>query len=72
MGCSHCNANSPSPMNEMSEQSIINFLETAKKYGARKLHITGGEPFMRDDLLEILEKSVSMGYKIEMATNVLY
>jgi MoaA/NifB/PqqE/SkfB family radical SAM enzyme len=37
--------------------------------GCRKLHVSGGEPFLRPDLLEILEHGVARKLKVNLTTN---
>ncbi|MCA8924498.1 MAG: radical SAM protein [Planctomycetes bacterium] len=38
-------------------------------HGCQKLHVSGGEPFLRPDLLELLAHGVARGLKVNMTTN---
>ena len=37
--------------------------------GCRKIHVSGGEPFLRRDLLEILAHGAALGLKVNLTTN---
>jgi cyclic pyranopterin phosphate synthase len=42
---------------EMSTDDVVRFLEVAAEFGVRKAKFTGGEPMLRQDLEEILERT---------------
>jgi cyclic pyranopterin phosphate synthase len=42
---------------EMSTDDVVRFLEVAEEFGVRKAKFTGGEPMLRQDLEEILERT---------------
>lgn len=42
---------------EMSADEVVRFLEVATEFGIEKVKFTGGEPMLRDDLEEIIERT---------------
>lgn len=56
--CLHCYIKDLSDFSEPTTQQIKNIIEQAAKIGVMRIHITGGEPFLRDDLNEILNKLI--------------
>ncbi|MDS0294749.1 GTP 3',8-cyclase MoaA [Halogeometricum luteum] len=42
---------------EMSADDVVRFLEVAEEFGVEKVKFTGGEPMLRQDLEEILERT---------------
>ncbi|MGE0709075.1 MAG: radical SAM protein [Planctomycetota bacterium] len=44
-------------------------LTDARALGARKIHLSGGEPFLRRDLVPLLEHACSLGLKVNLTTN---
>jgi radical SAM protein with 4Fe4S-binding SPASM domain len=56
-------------MGEMGSESLCRLLEEARDLGAEELHITGGEPFLREDLFEILQKGVDLGFRVRLQSN---
>jgi len=56
--------------NEMSPKEIFQILKVAKSLGVEKIRFSGGEPLIRDDIVEIIEKTGSIGFKdISITTN---
>ncbi len=53
---------------EMSADDIVRFLEVAATEDIRKVKFTGGEPMLRSDLEEIIERTPDV-YEISMTTN---
>ncbi|MBM4388240.1 MAG: radical SAM protein [Deltaproteobacteria bacterium] len=53
MSCSHCGIWRKKPENELNSDEIREFF--ALNRGFRWIDITGGEPFLRDDIVEIFE-----------------
>lgn len=48
-------------------------LNLLKKVGVELLNITGGEPLLRDDLIQVLKQAKALGLKIQLTTNgILY
>jgi len=69
--CKTCYSSSSIPkQNELSKQQVLSTFSDARKIGARLISLTGGEPFLRQDLPEILLETIQMGYEgIFLPTN---
>jgi len=53
---------------EIEKEDILKVIRIAREFGVRKLKITGGEPLLRDDLLDILSEIEGMK-EISITTN---
>lgn len=71
--CVHCCFKSGEKCyEEMSLEQIRRLLIDFKKLGGTRIDVTGGEPFMRRDILDILELAVQeLGLRVELVTNSL-
>lgn len=54
----------------LSTGELLDTLSRVKKMGGLFLAFSGGEPFLRSDLVEIIEFSKKLGYIIAMVTNM--
>jgi len=73
--CEHCfmsasSLSGPSD-SEMSTEKIFSLLDELKQQGVLSLVLTGGEPFVRSDFLEILDYAASLGFVTAVVTNGL-
>ncbi|MEM4196205.1 MAG: radical SAM protein, partial [Methanothermobacter sp.] len=46
---------------EMSPEDIENICRVASDLGVKKIRLSGGEPLIRDDIVEIVERIDSIG-----------
>jgi sulfatase maturation enzyme AslB (radical SAM superfamily) len=54
--CRHCHSSFGSPLeNELTTEEIIAVIKESSQFEGCKLVISGGEPFCRDDIFQILE-----------------
>ena len=72
--CEHCGSSCgyEKPKNEVSKEKLMETLkEVAGRYDASEilLNVTGGEPFLRKDLFEIMDYAVSLGFKWGITSN---
>jgi AdoMet-dependent heme synthase len=68
--CRHCAFDSgQSIMHDMDVDKIREMLADTRALGGMKVDITGGEPTLRKDLIEIIGIAKEMGYRIELVTN---
>lgn len=68
--CLHCYSISGLKLkNELSLQEIKEIIDQSKKLGAIRIFFTGGEPFMRPDIYEILKYADDNGFAIYISTN---
>ena len=55
---------------EMTADELYTICKIAKKLGVQKIRLSGGEPLIRKDIVEIVEKINSLGFKdISMTSN---
>lgn len=72
--CEHCGSSCgyEKPKNEISKEKLMETLkEISEHYDASEilLNVTGGEPFLRKDLFEIMDYAVSLGYRWGITSN---
>ena len=57
-------------MDEMNADELYTICKVAKKLGVKKIRLSGGEPLLKKDIVEIVEKIGSLDFKdISMTTN---
>lgn len=67
--CIYCHREGENkPDAEMSNEEIAEILRVASKFGIRSVKFTGGEPLLRDDIIDIV-RSVPEGMESSMTTN---
>ena len=55
---------------EMTADELYTVCKIAKKLGVKKIRLSGGEPLLKKDIVEIVEKIASLNFKdISMTTN---
>ena len=55
---------------EMTADELYTICKIAKKIGVKKIRLSGGEPLLKKDIVEIVEKIASLDFKdISMTTN---
>ena len=69
--CPYCIFNSTDKIKdkELSTEQALNLIDEIKQEGFTHLKITGGEPFLRKDILKILEHSRNLNLKTDISTN---
>lgn len=71
IGCKHCLlAAGPNKGDNLPLDLIENILADGKKLGAQEVHISGGEPTVRNDFLDVLEMAHGFGYFVRLQTNL--
>ncbi|MBO3799959.1 MAG: radical SAM protein [Candidatus Brockarchaeota archaeon] len=68
--CEHCYVSSRPWNGELEGKRIIKIVEEACEIGVENLHLTGGEPILREDIFEIL-KAARNGTNVSLFTNLL-
>ena len=62
LSCDFCfNDQDMDNINDMLSDDIFKVLDDISKSGIKAVRFTGGEPFLRKDLQEILKKAKSLG-----------
>ena len=68
--CDFCSAMaSPFATREMTLETATGMIESAARIGVDTIQVTGGEPFMHPDLLEIAGAAINHGMKVEILTS---
>ncbi|MCI2415047.1 MAG: radical SAM protein [Candidatus Aramenus sp.] len=74
LSCIHCYVpSSPNLVvkNELSLDEIKKFIDYGKKIKVKGIRLTGGEPLLRKDILEIINYAISKDMSVEVETNGL-
>lgn len=70
MRCKHCGSSCTTSLpGQLTFEEAINFLDMASEIGMQWISISGGEPFMRQDLVEIIKYATCKGIGINVLTN---
>lgn len=69
--CSYCIFSSKrwNTQFDVTTQKMKETLDDLRRYGVKYFKVTGGEPFLRKDLCELLEYASSLGFTIDISTN---
>lgn len=74
IACENCYIES-TPTNDsliyLSYDHALPYLDEAKAMGTREIGITGGEPFMNPDILEIINAALDRGFEVLVLTNAM-
>jgi MoaA/NifB/PqqE/SkfB family radical SAM enzyme len=54
---------------ELDTQAVLKVLEDLGEMGCMKVHFSGGEIFLREDILDILAKARELRFKVNVTTN---
>lgn len=66
--CAYC-ARWRTPLPELTTDQVRRMMDELKTLGTRFFQITGGEPFLRDDLHEVVRHGKQCGFHIGLNTN---
>ena len=71
VNCIYCHHDGMrSSKNEMTPDEVYKICQIAKRIGVRKIRLSGGEPLIRKDIVEIVSKINSIGFNdISITTN---
>ena len=74
INCLYCHHDGMVPSNkEMTPEEIFKILKVSKNIGVEKIRFSGGEPLIRKDIVEIIEKTSSLDFKdISITTNGIF
>lgn len=68
--CVHCHVSSGMPFkNEMTTQEMVHIIDEASELGLKELVISGGEPLVRSDILDIVDYAAQHIDKVTVITN---
>lgn len=70
LNCIHCIANAGSKKsNELKKEEIFKVIDEAKENKAFNIGLTGGEPFLREDIFEIIDYVYKSNIPLILTTN---
>jgi len=71
LNCVHCYADATQipKTNELNLKEVSTLIKTFSDYGVQSIHLLGGEPFMRDDLIQIIKTMTDLGIACHISTN---
>ena len=71
VNCFYCHHDGIVPENyEMTSNEMQRIVKVAKEIGIEKIRLSGGEPLIRDDIIDIVTKISSVGFRdISLTTN---
>ncbi|MDI6643096.1 MAG: GTP 3',8-cyclase MoaA [Candidatus Hodarchaeaceae archaeon] len=71
LDCFYCHREGcPESSREMTAEEIGKIIGLAKEFGVRKIKLTGGEPLLREDIVEVVRAAAIPGIKdVSMTTN---
>ncbi|AUB55111.1 cyclic pyranopterin phosphate synthase [Methanobacterium subterraneum] len=74
VNCFYCHHDGILPQKyEMTPDEIHRIAQVARGIGVQKIRLSGGEPLIRDDIVEIVSKISSIGFKdVSITTNGTY
>lgn len=68
--CIHCYADSkPTSKEQLPTEKVKSLIKEISEMGALLVNFSGGEPFMRKDLMELIKYSRDMGLDVSVNTN---
>lgn len=68
--CRYCNIiNNAEEREELSTDKILNLIDGMANSGVKKLHLTGGEPMVRDDIGEIINRAKEKGMFVGLSSS---
>lgn len=72
--CVYCNYDKLNAFNgrELGTEEAIDIIGRLQKLGMQKLHLTGGEPLLRDDLPEIINYAKSKGIFVGLSSSGVF
>ncbi len=67
--CRHCSISAGTSGEDMRKEDLFRIVDMLSEEGALNFDISGGEPFLRKDILDIVEKCCNTFYDVVIATN---
>jgi 7-carboxy-7-deazaguanine synthase len=67
--CSYCDTKYSFENPNYEEESIVEIIEYINSTGVKNITLTGGEPLLQKDILELMKRLSKLEYRIEIETN---
>jgi MoaA/NifB/PqqE/SkfB family radical SAM enzyme len=70
-GCKYCifASTGRKPEGELTTKEIFSALAQLKSEGFNHIKFTGGEPFLRNDMIDVLKEANKLGFQFDISTN---
>jgi 7-carboxy-7-deazaguanine synthase len=69
LNCSYCDTEYAKSADSGEEYSVEEVVEEVKKGGVKLVEITGGEPLLHEEVVDLSNELISAGYKVLIETN---
>ncbi|MDQ7830688.1 MAG: radical SAM protein [Desulfovibrionaceae bacterium] len=69
--CRYCEAYKLDAARELDQARLFSLFEEARQAGVPHIYLSGGEPFFRRDVWELIEKILSLGLRFSVVSNGL-
>ncbi len=69
--CKHCYATPYRSEPELGREAALKLAEEIAEAGVKYINFTGGEPLLRSDIFELLERCIDLGIDVSIFTNML-
>jgi len=69
LACKHCYAYLYRKEEELNTRDVIKIIEDAANAGVERIHYTGGEPLIREDIFDVLRHTLDLGLSTSIFTN---
>lgn len=67
--CSYCDTRYSCDSQQYTDMSIADIVEEVKKFGCKKITITGGEPLIQPDIEALIKALCDNGFEVNIETN---
>jgi len=68
--CKHCYADATAEKGkELTRTQVLRVVEEAERIGVLAFHLLGGEPFVRDDLIDVVQHACQLGISCHISSN---
>ncbi|RLE81767.1 MAG: hypothetical protein DRJ51_03185 [Thermoprotei archaeon] len=71
LDCKHCYVKDRDWSKELSKKESLKLVDILASHGVRALNITGGEPLLRKDLFEIIDRAIEYDIEVSMFSNLI-
>lgn len=67
--CNYCDTLYAVKGNDFKEMTVCEVIEEVDKYECKRVTLTGGEPLMQKDAIDLIDTLIQKGYTVEIETN---
>lgn len=67
--CNYCDTKYSYDLDQCEDLSIKEIIDCIAQYKTKRITLTGGEPLLQDDISELIDQLIELGYEINVETN---